>query len=477
MYSLQKLTLNEIAALIGAPAPLIGGEARFKNISTDTRTIQPGDVFLAIKGEVFDGHQFCAKAVERGAGALIVQKDYSTEFDSKVAVLRPADPLRAYGDLAAHQRETWGGKVIAVSGSVGKTTTRRLIARSLAPHVKTLEPMRNFNNLIGVPQTLLRLEPDHEVAVMEMGMNLPGELERLTQIVRPNIAGITRIGLAHVGMFGTEEALIKEEISFFLHCHGGVPLIINAACTNTPREIHAFTGSHSIIRFRSDGLSDAECYIDKAVPLPGEIGYEFSLTTPHGRLPGLKLRHFGRHMLENVAAAAAFLFAAGYDPAWVVPAVENFETEPLRGQTVKAGEWTFILDCYNAAPDAMKSSLETLREQVTDRALASRLIVVLADMLELGDYSRPVHEALLDQLRPMTGAQLMALGPECSRLAQTLSSEGWNAEGFSDAKALIARLNEVLLPGDWVYFKGSHGYALEKVAQSLAPDARIEAGH
>lgn len=460
--------LAEAAKALGA-APIKEYEGRsFGPVSTDSRSLAPGDFFLALRGEKFDGHNFCAAAVERGAAGLIVDQKFEAAFDKHVLVLKVEDTLRAYGDLAHYQRRCWGGRVIAISGSVGKTTTRRLTARALAAKWIVLEPTGNFNNLIGLPQTLLRLAEPHEAAVLELGMNMPGELRRLAEIAAPTVAGLTRIGRAHIGMFDSLEELIEAKLSLFEATAPGTPLVINAACENSRAAFGRFGSEHPITTFRGEGTEPADCTIENVRRL-ADLGFGFDLTTPAGQLKGLELRHFGRHLLEDVAAAAGLLVASGEDPALLVEAVSEFETEPLRGQIVKAGAWTFILDCYNAPPEAMSGGLASLTEAPGD----GRLVVVLADMLELGEHSRATHEALLEPLRRLAPAPFFGLGPEMSRLAEILKGEGREASGFSDANSLADALRKRLQPGDRVYFKGSHSFALEKVAQAVAPNAPI----
>lgn len=492
---LNAMTLGEVAAIMGGDAEPPYERQKFAAISTDSRTIQPGEVYLALKGEVHDGHKFVKAAIARGASAVIVNNDDEQPTEVGAPMIHVPDTLAGYGDLARAFRDNWGGCVIAISGSVGKTTTRRMAAHALSGHLKTLEPLRNFNNLIGVPQTLLRLEADHQIAVLELGMNMPGELARLTQIARPNVAGLTMIGMTHVGMFKSHEELIAAKLSLFENTEAGAPLVVNARCANSRRALDLFGDSHPIVTFADAGNGEganagagigAHCRVANVRPAGGEPGWRFDLITPAGASENLRLRHFGRHLLEDVAAAAALLFAAGLDPAWVAESVESFETEPLRGQIVPAGEWTFIMDCYNAAPDSMAASLASLGALMAARRAGATkpggtnagggLALALADMLELGDHSREAHEAMLAHIRPLGPARFFGLGPESARLAATLAKEGWRAGGFDSREAMAEAMRSELRPGDWVLFKGSHGFALEKVARALAPEAHVMGG-
>lgn len=452
-------------------------------VSTDSRTIAPGQFFLALRGEVHDGHAHVPVAIERGAAGLIVARDYTSEFDSRLPVIRVDDTLAAYGALAAAVRRDWGGPVLAISGSVGKTTTRRLVARAFASRMKTLEPIRNFNNLIGLPETILRLEPDHRVAVLEMGMNTKGEIGRLCDIARPDAGCLTRIGRTHIGMFANHGELIAEKLMLFRKLSPGAPVVWNASCPNTAPAMPEFENDYRLRSFRGDGSLAADVFATNIRTLDASatsatsrasnganaeprVGFRFDLETPEGRIEDIVLPRFGRHLIEDVAAAAALIGAAGFEPSWVREAVENFETEPLRGEIVARGEYTLILDCYNAAPESMAASLESLAA-LCDAQRRARLILVLADMLELGEHARAEHDALLPLLRGFAPARHLGLGPESARIAATLADEGRVAKGFSDRDELLAELRRIARPGDWIYFKGSHGFALEKIASEF----------
>ena len=474
-------TLPSLAAwTLGQAAEITGGalDARwtahpFGEICTDSRAVRTGQYFLALRGEKFDGHRFCEMAAGAGAAGLIVDRQFApTAALEGVPILTVDDTLRAYGDLAAARRRQWGGPVLAISGSAGKTSTRRMVAEALGRHRRVLEPVKNYNNLIGVPYTLLGLAPEHEAAVIELGMNLPGELERLTRIAQPDAALLTQIGLTHVGMFARLEDLVEAKLDLFRHCAPGTPLVVNAACPRTTAALPRFQGAHPIVTFIGDGEPLAGIVPDFAArnitPL-APLGYRFDLKMPGGVLEGLELRLFGRHHLANVAATAALLHAAGLPGDWVAGALEGFHTEPLRGEIMATDQYTYILDCYNASPPSMLGALASLAELPR----TGRRVLVLADMLELGDYAAQAHAELLGPVLDLNPALFFGLGPHCSRLAEALKGRGVAAQGFAERTDLILVLRRELRPGDQVFFKGSHGFALEKVAQAIAPEMEI----
>lgn len=232
--------------------------------------------------------------------------------------------------------------------------------------------------------------------------------------------------------------------------------------------IARFEADHPIVRFAATPHAQAEVKVENVRPI-APVGYRFDLSWPGGKLEGLRLVHFGRHALEDVAAAAALLLAAGHEIDLIVDALRAFATEPLRGQVIEAEPWTFIMDCYNAAPESMRGAIEALG----DLPAAGRTILVLADMLELGEGSRAEHEALAAPIAALAPAAFFGLGDEMSRLAEVLATSGMAARGASDRDELTERLGDFLLPGDRVYFKGARRFALEEVARRLAPRAPI----
>jgi len=471
---LASWTLGEVAAIVqGDVDPRFAGRP-FAPVSTDSRSVAPGEFFLALRGEKFDGHRFCEVAAGRGAAGLIVDRHYEVPAAlAGLPILVVGDTLRAYGDLAAARRRAWGGPALAISGSAGKTTTRRLLADALRRHRRVLEPVKNYNNLIGLPYTLLRLEAAHEIAVLELGMNLPGELKRLAEIAAPTAALLTQINLTHVGMFASMAELVSAKLDLFRATPAGAPLVVNAACPNTMAALAQFEAGHPIVRFLGERMPvdgrPADVFVSN-ISTVAPLGYRFDLNLPGARRTGLVLKMFGRHHLDNVAAAAALLHAAGLPPEWVAEALDDFRTEPLRGERIATRQYTLILDCYNASPPSMLSALASLAELAPP---PGRRVLVLADMLELGEHAAAAHAGMLGPLRRLAPALFFGLGPHCAALADTLEREGWAARGFDKRDALIDALKEDLRPGDQVFFKGSHGFGLERVAQAIAPDANI----
>ncbi len=469
-HSLGQWTWDHVSHLLDCECQNLAGCVSFSRIQTDSRSIAKGDVFLALKGDRFDGHDFLGQAIEAGASGLIIMSGH--EFDPlglNIPCLRVMDTLEAYGELALARRTEWGGPVLAIGGSAGKTTTRRLVAASLDQEYKILQPFQNFNNLVGVPHTLMRLASEHEVTVLELGMNQPGELARLARIADPTAALLTQIGRAHIGMFDSHADLVSAKLDLFRNCRPGTPLVVNAQCPNTRTCIDEFR-EYPLTNFSveaPDGTgSEADVFVhdvDRFDP----VGYRFSMTIGDVTRTKLELPLFGRHQLDNVAAAAALLLAMDFDPFMVCGGLEDFHLERCRGEVVRVGDWTFILDCYNATPSGMQCAIRSL----SDLGPGGRLVIVLADMLELGDHAKSEHDSLIPLLIQARPAMFLGLGERCTELAGRLENMGIQACGYgSDRQGIVEALAANLEPGDRVFFKGSHGFELEAIARAIMPD-------
>jgi len=466
---LASFTFDEAADVLGCPALKTGGGVRIAAISTDSRTLREGEVFLALRGENFDGHEHLAQAISKGAAGLIIDAGASVPVGCDLPILKVPDALTAYGDLARHLRATWPGKVTAISGSVGKTTTRRLVAHALRQKSKVLEPIKNFNNLIGLPKTLLELEKSHEVAVLELGMNLPGELARLTEIASPDVACLTQIGRAHLGQFENIEALAAAKLSLFRTSRADCALVVNLGCAYSSKALEELKAHHKTITFRAEhgkngqDPGEVDVYLDKVRPAP-DFGIAFDLTVSGERHENVTAPLFGMHQSESLAAAAAILLALGEDAELFLRSLDSFKGEPLRAEIAKAGGATFILDCYNAAPEAMGGALESLAVY----PWAGRRILVLADMLELGDHSGDAHNGLLAPLERLAPDFLFTLGPEMARIGKRAGEQSATTVCSFDSRTdLQIALEKNIGTGDLIFVKGARGFELEKVVQPL----------
>jgi len=440
--------------LVGGPAPEM-----LHGVSTDSRTIARGALFVALKGENFDGHEFVAQAFAHGAGAALVAR----EVEAAGALVIVADTLIALGALAKAHRAAQAAKVLAITGSTGKTTTKEMIASILAQGWRTAKTPGNFNNEIGVPLALLSLDSSHRAAVIELAMRGRGQIAYLSDMARPQIGVITNIGFSHLELLGSREAIAetKAELLQSLPADG-------AAVLNADSDFFAFLQARGPGRVISFGQGQgADVRVGDV-----EIGEDGRVSA---RLRGwwgeeqVHLRAAGRHQALNAAAAAAAAMAAGAQPEWIAPGLQAFEAADMRGQIVRApGGYTVIADCYNAAPDSMRVALELLADLPGERKWA-----VLGDMKELGAMTEDWHREVGAMAAASGIAGLVTVG-ELGRLI----GEGARESGMSDVEAAAdntsaaAAIRRHLEPGDVVLVKGSRAMKMEEIVALLLETRR-----
>jgi UDP-N-acetylmuramoyl-tripeptide--D-alanyl-D-alanine ligase len=437
----------------------------FSQISIDSRKISSHDVFVAITGDVHDGHAFASDVVAQGVRGLVVNRNKMDHLPiadwkkNEIACIAVTDTTRALGDLAAFNLQRSQASVVAITGSNGKTTTRKLTAGVLARQYYTLATIGNLNNEIGLPLTLLSLESDHQWAVVELGTNNPGEIKRLTQICSPNIGVITNIGPAHLEGLGSLDGVMQEKGDLLKGLGPNGKAILNA---DDPRGMRlARKTEHEVILF---GLSDkatirAEQIIEK------DRGISFTLIFKEENV-SVDLNSPGRFMILNALAAAAVGYSLGLPSETVKAGLEGFTPVSGRMNILHMPNGIHIIDdTYNANPDSMKAALSTLQKM---RA-GGRGVFVAGDMLELGEQARALHTKV-GALAARSGvSRLYAKGEFDAAVAAGAHEEGMQpADTVTGSRdAIIEDLKGWLQPGDWVLVKGSRGMAMEKVVQGL----------
>ncbi len=320
-----------------------------RGVSTDTRSLQPGALFVALKGERFDAHDFVPEALERGAGAALV----SREIESPGPLLLVPDSLAAFGALAAAHRAMLGARVVAITGSTGKTTTKEMIAAVLSQDRKTGKTPGNYNNEIGVPLALLELDSSYGAAVVELAMRGRGQIGYLARMARPEVGVVTNIGLSHLELLGSREAIAEAKAELL----SGLPSS-GTAVLNADDEFFSFLKERSPARVISFGYGPEADVRAVQVTVREDGGPEFALTGGHGEVR-VSLRAPGRHHALNAAATAAAAFSLGVKPERVASGLEAFEGAEMRSRIAQApGGYVVIDDCYNAAPDSMRVALE-----------------------------------------------------------------------------------------------------------------------
>ena len=420
-------------------------------VTTDSREVCPGCIFVAFPGEKFDGHDFAAKALENGALCVVLNHPVEGVPEEK-SVICP-DSYHAMMVLGANYRSQFHPKVVGVTGSVGKTTTKQMTYAALSSFGETIKTEGNQNNELGMPRTLMRLESSTEYAVIEMGMSHAGEIDRLVRAARPDVGIITCIGVSHIGNLGSQENICKAKLEI---CNGlpeGAPLVLNY---DDPFLRKAVLPAH--VRPVWFSLSDENADVCALSIRQETDGMSFVLEDQEHGTFVVNIPAMGRHNVANALAAYCAATRLGCDAKKVIRGLSNFEQTGRRQKVVDSEGVTVIEDCYNANPDSMKAALAMFKDFPCKRRFA-----LLGDMLELGELSREAHEEL-GRLAAESGLYcLITYGEQAKRTAVVAAAKGvetLHADSYREAAdALLSRVQ----PGDAILVKASHGMALEKV--------------
>ncbi len=437
----------------------------FHAISTDSRTVTEGALFIALKGERFDGHHFAIEALEKKAGGVVIEEDRAGDIRWNGYQTRPVivvkDTLHAFGDIARDRRRKYGVPVVALTGSNGKTTTKEMISACLETTFPILKTKGNLNNLIGLPLTLLNLTEKERVVVLEMGMNVPGEIRRLTEIAEPDVGLITNIQRAHLEGVGSLERIKEEKGELFRRMRRDGSIIVNQ---DDPRVIdlgEEFPGQK--ITFGIDHPADV---MAREIRIKGREGTSFILIL-EGEETEVRLPLLGKHFVHNALSAIAAASLFGVEPERTIEALEQFRPFSMRMEVLSLGSGkTLINDAYNANPNSMELALQTLSEAKGK----GRAIAILGDMLELGEFTVEAHRQLGKKVAELSIDLLLAIGEEAPVVVESAIREGLGherarvVESHSEA-ASISR--EFAREGDWILVKGSRGMSMEKVVEGL----------
>lgn len=438
-------TLDQLIALLKASSRNLPiSEA--KGITTDTRSIQPGEVFLALRGERFDGHDFVRSAIERGAIAAIVDSQF--EADDLPVLIVPAT-LQAYQAIGHWWRKQFKIPIIAITGSVGKTTTKELIAAVLSKYGKVHKTQANYNNEIGVPKTLLELNSAHDFAVVEMGMRALGEIALLSQIASPDISVITNVGTAHIGRLGSREAIAQAKCELLAEMPKDAVAILNHDNPLLLETAETVWQGKSITYGLQGGDLHGQLIDSKTLKVGAD---QFPLPLP------------GEHNALNFLAALAVLKALNLD-AFQLNAGVKVELPSGRSQRYELPNNVVILDeSYNAGLESMLASLKLLAQTEGDRRIA-----VLGTMKELGNWSIQYHQQVGEQVKDLKLDRLLILADPEEAEAMRIAAFPVSAETFTTHIEVIDRLNHLIQPGDRLLFKASRAVGLDRVVTALIP--------
>jgi UDP-N-acetylmuramoyl-tripeptide--D-alanyl-D-alanine ligase len=452
-------TLAEIIRATGG-SKIGAGELHVAGVTTDSRTATADDLFIALSGERFDGHDFVAKAAERGVCAFLLNKEWAARNSlpaGVVAVVVP-DTLRALGDLAAWHRQRFTLPVVGVTGSNGKTTVKEMLAAIMVLTGPGLKTSGNLNNLIGLPQMLFKLTARDRWAVLEMGMSELGEIDRLAEMAAPRVGIITNAFPAHLESMGSVEAVARAKGELFLRLPTGGCAVYNA---DDPL-IAQCPAPHGVDRL-SFGLRGAEVSTE-SIRSHGRDGQSFVLRLPVADIP-IRLRVCGRHNIYNALAAAAAAHALGVEPDLIRAGLEGFTPYARRFSLEDVAGVVLIDDSYNANPASMTAALTTLR----DIREECRAIAVLGDMLELGSISPEAHREL-GLLAAACVDRLYLLGEMATIVADGAVAGGLAPDRIFRAEnhgEIIADLQSRLTKGDYLLVKGSRGMRMDVVAEAV----------
>ncbi len=455
----MRMSLAEIAKVTDGEL-FYSSSAIIRNISLDSREIEEGTLFVAIKGERFDGHDFIGKAFEDGAAAIICER---IPYKVKGNVILVDDSLAAFGAIARTHKQLIKPMTVGITGSVGKTTTKQFISAVLAAKYKTHKTDGNFNNEIGMPITMLRMPCDTEALVLEMGMSFKGEISRLSQIAEPDIAVITNIGSSHIENFGSREGIrdAKMEIADGLNKKKGM-LVLNG-------DEPLLAGVEGAVYVAMN--NEAADYMPINIA-EGDGYFTFDMKTPDSVAKGFRINVLGIHNVYNAALAYAVGKLSGLCDSRIREGLLNFENAAMRQNIYENKGYTIIEDCYNASPESMAASLGVL----CAKAKNGRKIAVLGDMLELGDHSDVLHYGVGKKVAEMGVDVLFTFGPKAQKIAEGAVNAGMDVDKVTvfadneDAEGFAGILSGKLSEDDTVLFKASRGMALERITKILSEE-------
>ncbi|MFO7570466.1 MAG: UDP-N-acetylmuramoyl-tripeptide--D-alanyl-D-alanine ligase [Smithellaceae bacterium] len=467
-------TLQEIMNATGGRLLAGRTDLTVRGVSTDSRQLVGENLFVALKGENFNGHDFLDRAAKIGAFALLVQAGENIELKkvpSSIGVVEVTDTLAALGDLAHAHRMRFSVPVIGLTGSSGKTTTREMLAAILGMEKQVLTTQGNYNNLIGLPQTIFQLTARHDAAVLEMGTNTRGEIKRLTEIAAPDIGLITNIGPAHLAGFGSVEAVREEKGALWTTMKPTGCAVVNLDDESVGQLAQRWTGS----RVTYSMSADADVTV-KDIKKRGAKGVRFQLVCG-GRSCRIDMNIAGIHHIYNAMAAAAAARAFGAGHTAICEGLASFL--PVRGrmEIVALQNGAYLVDdSYNANPASVREALLTLR----DLKSTHRAFVFLGDMLELGEAAPEMHRKI-GTLLGTTGVTAVFLqGDYAGNTASGALDGGLTEDQIIDIESVDASLDSLkkkLRKGDWVLVKGSRGMKMDRIAAGIRAAFGVDSVH
>lgn len=421
-------------------------EVEITNVCIDTRKITEGCLFICIKGERFDAHQFANEALEKGAVGVVVDQDIQINGN----YVKVDNTSKALLDLGGYYRSKFEIPIVALTGSVGKTTTKEFTHLVVNSKYKTIKTLGNLNNEIGLPQMLFQIDNNVQAAVIEMGMNHFGEISRLTNATKPTIALITNIGVSHIENLGSRQGILQAKLEILEGLQKGSVVVLNGdddMLSTVENE------NYKIFRY---GINNGDFIAENIVENDNSTSFNVSY---FGKSQEIIIPTIGIHNVYNALAAFAIGYFLDVDSVQSAKALFEYEPAGMRQRVVKKGDVTVIEDCYNASPDSMKAAIQTLKNTKGNKKIA-----VLADMLELGDYAEKAHTQVGEYVAENSIDYLLAYGDN-ARYYLDIALKKSSTQGFlfSDKESLSNKLLQLCQAGDVVLFKGSRGMKLEEI--------------
>lgn len=458
-------TIRQLREMITGEVDAAYDHISIRGVTTDSRQVREGNLFVPLIGETFDGHDYASQAIEAGAAAVLWDADRE-DAPEGVPVIRVPNTLSALQQLAAAYRRQLPVRIIGVTGSNGKTTTKDMIAACLATTYVVHKTQGNYNNHIGLPLTLLEMSEDTQMAVLEMGMSGLGEIELLSKLAAPEAAVITNVGEAHIQQLGSREAIAKAKLEIIAGLREDGLLIYNGDEPLLEQQLAEQEIPASLLRFRF-GAGESNDYYPLAV-MQQEAELTFKLNVPFS--PVFTLPLIGRHNVLNALAAIAAAKYMGVSEADIVRALSELRISGMRSEFVKArGGASLINDAYNASPSSMRAALTMLEEY---KRASGRKIAVLGDMLELGEQEERYHREIGALLDPAQIDYVFTYGRLASYIAEEAAKRypAGHVQAYYDKEELAAHLSNLLEEQDLCLFKASRGMKLEEVINLLIED-------
>ena len=462
---METMRLEQVAEL--CEARLIRGDPSrvVERISTDSRALGQGDCFVALRGPRFDGHEFVSDVARLGASAAVVSNPTrAMNSPSALALLQVQDTLTALHKLATNYRRLMPPttRVVAVTGSSGKTTTKELIASVLGERFNIIETTANHNNQIGVPLNLLRLDPSHDFGVFELGTSRPGEIAVLAEMARPDMGVITNVGLGHVEFFGDEAGVAKEKgVLLEVLPRNGDGLAVLNADDRWCHELRARTNA-TVVTVGIDNFADIRA---SDIKINGDVKFRLNIAKKREDVI-VRLKTLGRHQIYNALQAAAVGYFAGMDLEEICLGLESAQFPHMRMEPVTINGVRFVNDCYNANVVSMKAALQMIRET----PCGGRKIAVLGDMLELGAWTEKAHLEIGAMAAECGLSLLVTVGQSAEHIAHAAVEAGMDTHRvlpLPTAAEAAETLRALTHEGDFVLVKGSRGLQLEKILEEF----------